>query len=274
MSCGEYVEAGASQCPVCDSILDDEVKAFRCPRCERINEFGIPECSGCGMRFKVKALKNEGPSEEMIVTELLGEEATGQEQDEEPAQDAAESEELSMVDLEDQVAKREALVDRKIKGYAAKMKDLLVREQDLEARNAEFDRRAEEAAGTQEVVTVEATATTDPGESARLVEQVTAAVSRVQSLLARMTDRLPEEPGEMGLERLLDALEEAFGHVLEDRARLEDRLRDDAESEDELRRLMKALDQLLEKLPEEAVTEFANTAEYKLYEQVLDRLKL
>jgi hypothetical protein len=274
MSCGEYVEAGASQCPVCDSILDDEVKAFRCPRCERINEFGIPECSGCGMRFKVKSLKTEGPSEEMIVSELLGEEAMGQELGEEPAENAVESDGRSVVDLEDQVAKREELVDRKIKGYAAKMKDLLLREQDLEARNAEFDRRAEEAADTPEVATVEATVTTDPGESARLVEQVNAAARRIQSLLAKITDSPPEEPGEMGFERLLDALEEAFGHVLEDRARLEGRLREDAESEDDLRRLMRALDQLLEKLPEEAVTEFANTAEYKLYEHVLDRLKL
>jgi chromosome segregation ATPase/phage FluMu protein Com len=269
MSCGEFVEAGTSQCPSCDSILDTEVKAFRCPRCERVNEFGTPECTGCGMHFKVKTLKLEGPSEESIVSELLGEEAGEVEEAAVPDHDEPRGSGTDEGDLDDQLAKREELVDRKIKGYALKMKDLMAREHALEERIAEFEKRIE-GAGTSGEPAPEL----ETGYEARLVEEVSAAVKRGRSLLAKVAG---EEMGllpDAGFEPLMDALEKEINGLLEDRERLETKMTESAEDEDELRRLMKALDQMLEKLPEDVVAEFAKTPEYNLYERLLDRLKL
>ncbi len=272
MSCGEYVEAGTSQCPSCDSVLDTEVKAFRCPRCERVNEFGTPECTSCGMRFKVKTLKLEGPSEESIVSELLGGDANAEE---EPASSEGTDEQrqgsagASMSDLEEQLAKREELVDRKIKGYAAKMKDLMAREQELQEKIAEFERRAESSAddGAKE-------SERDVGEEARLVEEVNAAARRVQSLLVKVAGTEDGHAEAEGFSPLMDALERATEELLEERGRLEGKVREAAEHDDDLRKLMRSLDQLLERLPEDAVEAFSKTHEYTLYEHVLDRLKL
>jgi hypothetical protein len=46
------------------------------------------------------------------------------------------------------------------------------------------------------------------------------------------------------------------------------------EGEEEVRTLLKALDGLLGQLPPEAVERFSKTDEFKLYERVLDRLKI
>ena len=64
LECGNAVEESAEKCQSCGANLDEVVKAFSCPRCQSLLALGTSECSRCGMKFKVKALKQRGDSAE------------------------------------------------------------------------------------------------------------------------------------------------------------------------------------------------------------------
>lgn len=72
LSCNEPVDRSASKCPSCNSDLDSEVKAFRCPKCQRAIALGEPLCPGCGLKFKVKTLKTkESPGDDQFLARLI-----------------------------------------------------------------------------------------------------------------------------------------------------------------------------------------------------------
>jgi DNA repair exonuclease SbcCD ATPase subunit len=58
------VDRNDARCPSCASELTEEVKAFLCPKCQTIIALGEPQCSKCGLKFKVKALKPKEPAED------------------------------------------------------------------------------------------------------------------------------------------------------------------------------------------------------------------
>jgi len=62
LSCFQLVDRDAGRCPGCYSELVEEVKAFRCPKCEQIITLGEPQCPKCGLKFKVKTLKQTEPA--------------------------------------------------------------------------------------------------------------------------------------------------------------------------------------------------------------------
>ena len=57
LSCHQLVEREATKCEGCLSELTDEVKAFPCPKCKTIIALGDPQCSSCGLKFKVRTIK-------------------------------------------------------------------------------------------------------------------------------------------------------------------------------------------------------------------------
>lgn len=62
MSCFQLVERDAARCPGCYSELSEEVKAFKCPKCQQLIALGESQCSKCGLKFKVKTLKSQEPA--------------------------------------------------------------------------------------------------------------------------------------------------------------------------------------------------------------------
>lgn len=366
MSCGAAVEQDAGRCESCYSQLDQEVKAFHCPRCESILELGTPQCGRCGMRFKVKTVRpsdtaedqrildklisfgrrgpekaaDEGPAaqegsstalspqEEASVKELTGriaalaqargrlsssmaarlseaEDRIARIESRPPsdppledieaelkslADDLAGVQELissagrlagdvlhalelpgmrnlaegrdlesaaraisappagathgELLDREEQVRKREEMVDRKIKAYAQKKKQ-------LEAMEAHM------AAGTSPQTLSQAA----PDVPEEVVDKVKALHAMVSS----------EEACE-DLEPCLDSLEQRLRELVATKAELEQRMAQLREGEDEVRSLLKALDNLLGQLPADVIDGFSKSDEFKLYERVLDRL--
>ena len=57
LSCHQMVEREATKCESCLSELTEQVKAFPCPKCRTIIALGDPQCSGCGLKFKVRTVK-------------------------------------------------------------------------------------------------------------------------------------------------------------------------------------------------------------------------
>lgn len=70
-ACGERLTREDSSCPACNSLIDAEVEAFKCPKCGRQNPVGIPECPSCGLRFVVVAPKQEAAPEEDYLAKLI-----------------------------------------------------------------------------------------------------------------------------------------------------------------------------------------------------------
>ena len=62
LSCLQLVDRNDTKCPSCASELNEDVKAFLCPKCQTVIALGESQCSKCGLKFKVKALKPEEPA--------------------------------------------------------------------------------------------------------------------------------------------------------------------------------------------------------------------
>jgi DNA repair exonuclease SbcCD ATPase subunit len=355
MSCGAVVDPAAARCESCYSELDHDVKAFRCPRCDKLLELGTAECPKCSMKFRAKAVRpadrdaddrmlsrliesekapRKGPAladaappaltdeEAGAVSGLLeglAELAAARAEMSKRAEDARErlsvmqaagaasisadalrpvleatSEDLrsmaavlsraralsadvarafsmpgpsrlaggremalavpayadgpatdeSLTEREEQVRKREEMVDRKIKAYAQKKKEL----EEAEARAAPAPGAAAAPGADQE------------GPLGRRIRSVHEIIS---------PDGACDDA-----EACLSSLEERVREIVGSRSELEQRVTQMEEGEEEVRALLKVLDGLLGQLPPDAVDRFSKTDEFKLYERVLDRLKI
>ena len=174
---------------------------------------------------------------------------------------------------EEQLTRREEMVDRKIKGYAQKKKELDDREAEISAR---MERVKREQALLEEA---KAGMGSDAGESVRANEKAELEKEVVRRL-ARMDSALRGDPGQsedtddQDVEAHLSSLEAQVRKAVEQKEEADLRSRDAVESEDEVRKLLRALDQLLGQLPESVIQKFTQSDDYKLYEKVLDRLKI
>lgn len=147
---------------------------------------------------------------------------------------------------EEQVRKREEMVDRKIKAYAQKKRQL----DEMEAGKARGSSPLTAPQPTQE----------PSGELAEKVRSLHELVS---------PDGACDDIGPC-----LSSLEEHVKELVSAKSALEQRVAQFVEGEDEVRRLLKVLDGLLGQLPSEAVDSFSKSDEFKLYERVLDRLRV
>lgn len=402
LECKSSVDREADRCPSCDSVLDEEVKAFSCPRCKTVLQLGTSECPQCGMRFRIKALRQklapwarqeesvddeqaetrepsgepaqvaqhkgvteEGDAAKPISAEQLdklrrlldsmdklGESRADllskikhRDSDEKqrlaemrglddalPRLDLVESEIIALADeiadiaelhsgmlsiadeistlaesfdlsdevrakglsakavkmvteagsadanqmmaREDQLAKREEMVDRKIRGYASKRKELEDREAAIVARTAELEKESVALERMREEPPVAA------GESSEQMNQwkraeaeISARVSSLCSALCDGQDGSISDADET-IESRLTVVEDATRRLLSERGDAQARLKEIDEREVDMKRLLNALDQLLGQLPEDAIQRFTQSDDYKLYERMLDVYKI
>jgi len=402
LECRSSVDREVDRCPSCDSSLDEEVKAFSCPRCKTVLPLGTSECAQCGMKFRVKVVRQtsttEGestdviekspdhldkPSEEETISSEMENEASVEaaeplsaEQLEKTHQlvesltelgenraellsrmeqrhsderqrltemkkidgtpfrmDLVESEVLALADemadiarlhsamlliadeisalvesfelsdeakekglaakamklsaevsgsdaaqmkaREDQLAKREEMVDRKIRGYASKRKELEERESEISAKLEQLDNEKASFEAVRNASSVDARDSTEDAEGWR--EKEASAVARL-SRLSAILDGRQAESGKGELDRTIEsefaAIEASIRRLLSEKSEAEGRLIETAEHEDELTQLLKALDQLLGQLPEAVIQKFTQGEDYRLYEKILERYRI
>ena len=394
------------KCSTCGADLSGEVKAFRCPKCERPIALGEPQCPGCGLKFKVRSVrpKAEGTDDQFLVkliewgktpqdaeatrpseprqapaetppatperppgnleqlmatindlmnnrSEMLekmqrrletekarlaelssdGSRSSGSEEVEAEimslADDMADitmlqahmeslSDEISALmnssditgaarerglaakalkaklsakekelaelkEREEQIVKREEMVDRKIQAYAQKKKQLDADEESLKQKlfNLEAERDALEK--------IKAAAQSAGSDSQRELAQeawqaeqkrITARVAGLKSHIVR--DRTGDqsisseiEAAEADLDDVMKQLEEQIGSLITEKAELQKKIAEAKAMDDDIKRLLKVLDQLLGQLPEEAIDKFSKSDDFAIYERVLDRFK-
>jgi RNA polymerase subunit RPABC4/transcription elongation factor Spt4 len=392
LKCKSSVDATIERCPSCDSVFQEDVKAFFCPRCKSLLTLGTSECPQCGMKFRVKAMRHadvpvdqesqaaedaepvdrkeagetplsaeddEGIPEEQLellrgllrsFTGLADDRATLLERmvarvndektrladlEDMSASDpklelveagiAALGEEMaditrfysSMLSIaeeaspvsaslgledriaqkglaakalemragaggigadglrtkEEQVARREEMVDRKIKGYAQKKKELDDREAELSAR---FERIQREQALLEEMKSSaepSGNASVRENERAEMERESIRRLLRMEATLKGEQDSREPEEG-MTMDDRMSSLEASVRNIRDAKEEADLRLHEHEGDEDEVRRLLKTLDQLLGQLPESVVQKFTQSEDYKIYERVLDRLKI
>jgi predicted RNA-binding Zn-ribbon protein involved in translation (DUF1610 family) len=405
LSCNSAVERSATKCTSCGAELSGEVKAFRCPKCQRVIALGEPQCSDCGLKFKVRSvkpmpeasddqflvkliewgktsqeperprppahappvpgpqpmpekrfgnleqlmetindlMKNRSEMLEKMQRRLEGEKArlaelssseggsAGAEEIEAEIMSLADemadmtmlqahmeslSDEISALmnsaeitgaarerglaakalkmkltakekelaelkDREEQLVKREAMVDRKIQAYAHKKKQLDADEEllkqkliGLEEERAALERIKASAASAGSDAERELAREAWQAEQKRVAARVAGFKSKiVRSRTGEQSVPADIEAAEADLDDAMRQLEEQIGTMISEKSELMKKMAEAREMDEDIKRLLKVLDQLLGQLPEEVIDKFAKSDDFAVYERVLDRFK-
>jgi len=159
---------------------------------------------------------------------------------------------------------RQVLADRE--------RELELREKELQARIAEWESREREGPS-------EPTLAEEAGEAGVSREQWMAAQKEVQEALLKLRGSdgefvLPTASNIRDLRVRVTELEEAIEKIMEEKRKLEGEIGDLQGAEAHVREVLKEVDDLLGKLPEEEIRRFARSEAFKRYEKLMERLGL
>jgi len=182
---------------------------------------------------------------------------------------------------EEQLAKKEEMVDRKIQAYAHKKRQLDEQEEDLrlkltklEAERAELERLKAVAAGAQ-TETERAQAKEEwMEEEKRFKERLLNLHSSVVTHRTGQQAPADCEPAEVSLDKMIASLENQIGNLILEKVELQKKTSEAMMFDEDIKRLLKVLDQMLGQLPEEIIERFSKSDEFALYERILDRFKV
>lgn len=196
--------------------------------------------------------------------------------------DAKEKEVEALKEKEEQISKREEMVDRKIQAYASKKKQLDEVEKELQAKLAKLeDERAE-----LERLKANATGARTESEREEAREEWLEAQKKLRQRLTALRStvvkhRLGKEPteeelqaAEGGLDDMIADLEKQIGELIVEKVDLQSKMQEASLMDEDLKRLLRVMDQMLGQLPEDAIERFSNSDEFALYERILDRFKI
>ena len=196
--------------------------------------------------------------------------------------DAKEKELDELRAKEEQLAKREEMVDRKIQAYAVKRKQLDESEAELQTKLAKLE---DERAELERLKTLATGAKTESEREDARAEWL----EERKKLHQRLTDinttvvkhRLAKEPTEEeisategDLDGMIAELEKQIGELIVEKLDLQTRIQEASVMDEDLKRLLKVLDQMLGQLPEDAIERFSKSDEFALYERILDKFKI
>jgi len=177
-------------------------------------------------------------------------------------------------DREEELARKEEHLNRKIRAYAVKKKELETLEKQFETDKAAGATEAAEESQSQDFPTELVV----DDKQQWLKEQ-----SRIKNGLIEIRDQIAPKKGEMkfaqpqvssDVAEKIEILEEKLDDVSKERDDLATHIWKLEESKNDVIELLKALDQLLGKLPPEMIDEFSKSKDFKLYEKVLDDLNI
>jgi len=196
--------------------------------------------------------------------------------------DAKEKELSELKAREEQLAKKEEMVDRKIQAYATKKKQLDEEEDRLKQR---LTRLEEERAQLEILKASAAGAKTDHEkeearkawmEEQRNVKQRLLGVkSKVMEHRTGQTLTDAEiETAEGDLVSMIGELESQIADLIVEKVEIQKKISEATAVDEDLRKLLKVLDQMLGQLPEELIDKFSKSEDFALYERVLDKFKI
>jgi DNA repair exonuclease SbcCD ATPase subunit len=183
---------------------------------------------------------------------------------------------------EEQLAGREEMVDRKIKAYASKKKQLDDQENDLKSRLEALENERLEL----EKIRLDAVSAKTQGErdaaKAEWDEEKRRLRHRLIELRSVVSPRTGQEPAtevevekaEADIEGTILELDRQVRELLVERSDLQKRMADAIVIDEDLKRLLRVLDQLLGQLPEDIISKFSSSEDFALYERILDRMKI
>lgn len=196
--------------------------------------------------------------------------------------EAKEKEVSELREREEQLLKREEMVDRKIQAYAQKKKQLDEAEEALKEKLAKLEADREEVERLKAQV-----------EGARTETEREAAASEWQDVRRRLARKLlgirstiefhrtgkdlareEMDEAEVDLEQEISQVEEQLGALIMEKIKVQTDMQEASLVDEDLKRLLKVLDQMLGQLPEEAIDRFSKSDDFALYERVLDRFKI
>ena len=183
---------------------------------------------------------------------------------------------------EEQLVKREEMVDRKIQAYAQKKKQLddteaglQQRLEKLEAERAELERLKAIAEGARSDEERERAREAWTEEQERLRQRLSGIRAAV------VTHRTGKEPteeeikaAEADLGAVIADLEKQISDLILEKVDVQTKMTEATMLDEDLKKLLKVLDQMLGQLPEEAIERFSKSDEFALYERILDKFKI
>ena len=177
-------------------------------------------------------------------------------------------------DREEELARKEEHLNRKIRAYAVKKKELETLEKQFETSKAAGATEAAEESDGQDFPTELSV----DDKQQWLKEQ-----SRIKNGLIEIRNQIAPKKGGMeyahpqvssDVAEKIEILEEKLADISKERDDLAGHIWKLEESKNDVIDLLKVLDQLLGKLPPEMIDEFSKSKDFKLYEKVLDDLNI
>ncbi len=183
---------------------------------------------------------------------------------------------------EEQLAQKEEMVDRKIQAYAHKKKlldqeeeNLKVKVEKLEEERAELERLKSAAANARtDAERDEARASWEEEQRKikKLVLGLKSTVMDHRTGTGLTADEI--EAAEGDIQKLVSDLESQIAGLIEDKIALQGSISEASAVDEDIKKLLKVLDQLLGELPEEAIERFSKSKEFAIYERVLDKFEI
>jgi len=176
---------------------------------------------------------------------------------------------------EEELARREEHLNRKIRAYSIKMKELEAAQKEggapgQQAESATVGQEGERGYETDLVDEKDEWIKDQSKIKAGLIEIRNQMIS---SRDAEQVNYYPSPPSGELLEKI-EVLEEKLADANREREELREQLKKLEESRKDVSTLLKVLDQLLGKLPPEIIDEFSKSENFRLYEKVLDDLNI
>lgn len=177
---------------------------------------------------------------------------------------------------QEEIERREEMLNRKIRAYAVKKKELNHREKELKERQRAFSQIEFRGAGAPTRRGGEQSE--DDAKTQWLRDQ-----SKIRMGLLEIKNEM--SPGEQSIDffpshmsddvmEKIEVLEERLADSTREREELADKLKDIESAQEDIIRLLKVMDQLLGKLPPAVIDEFSKSEDFRLYEKVLDKLNI
>jgi len=175
----------------------------------------------------------------------------------------------------EELARREEHLNRKIRAYSIKLKELEALKRGGEASS---QRETISSSGQEIDGRVEAELFDEREEWMKDQSKIKAGLIEIRNQLisskeAGRVTYYPSPPSGELLEKI-EVLEEKLADANKEREELREQLRKLEESRKDVSTLLKVLDQLLGKLPPEIIDEFSKSENFRLYEKVLDDLNI
>ncbi|MEM2839010.1 MAG: hypothetical protein QW505_00680 [Thermoplasmata archaeon] len=176
---------------------------------------------------------------------------------------------------EEELARREEHLNRKIRAYSIKMKELEAAQKGVGApgQKAESQTSGQDVEGRYETEILD-----EREEWIKDQSKIKAGLIEIRNQMisgrdAGQVNYYPSPPSGELLEKI-EVLEERLADANREREELQEQLRKLEESRKDVSTLLKVLDQLLGKLPPEIIDEFSKSENFRLYEKVLDDLNI